>query len=131
LVDVGETHAVAEVVVAADGLFVRDGRVPGWVGIEYMAQTIAAWSGARHRREGNAPRLGMLLGTRRYDAHGIDFAVGDVARVEVHQEFVGANGLGVFDCRILVGGAAVASARLNIYEPGHNADFLRDGTSHE
>ena len=52
LLVVDEVHAVAEVDVPLDGLFVRDGQVAAWVGIEYMAQTVAAWAGARARRYG-------------------------------------------------------------------------------
>lgn len=129
LLEAGEGHAVAEALIPGDGLFVRDGRVPAWVGIEYMAQTISAWSGARARREGGGPRLGMLLGTRRYDTTAADFPVGTRLRIEVRQEFIGSNGLGMFDCRILVEGAAVASARLNIYEPEDGADFLQNGNT--
>ncbi|MEY4561379.1 MAG: hypothetical protein RLZZ618_656 [Pseudomonadota bacterium] len=130
LIEAGDTHAVAEVVVPADGLFTRDGVVPAWVGIEYMAQTIAAWSGARHRRAGGEPRPGMLLGTRRYDALGADFAVGASLRVEVNQEFIGANGLGMFDCRILQDGEPVATARLSIYEPDKGIAFIHSENPH-
>ncbi|MFS2044934.1 hypothetical protein ACEN9Z_12955 [Stenotrophomonas geniculata] len=35
----------AELVVPEAGLFVENGEVPAWVGIEYMAQAIAAWAG--------------------------------------------------------------------------------------
>ena len=65
LIEAGEEHAVAEVDVPDEGLFVRDGSVPAWVGIEYMAQTIAAWAGARALRTGGSPKLGFLLGSRR------------------------------------------------------------------
>ena len=37
----------AELVVPEAGLFIEDGAVPAWVGIEYMAQAIAAWAGGR------------------------------------------------------------------------------------
>jgi predicted hotdog family 3-hydroxylacyl-ACP dehydratase len=129
LLDAGPAHAVAEVTVPADGLFVSDGRMPGWVGLEYMAQAISAWSGVRHTEAGGTPRLGMLLGTRRYQAHVPDFAAGSVLRVEVSQEFVGDNGLGMFACRILQQGDEVATARLSIYEPEDGASILKGQTS--
>lgn len=129
LLEAGELHAVAEAVIPADGLFVRDGFVPAWVGIEYMAQTISAWSGARQRRDGGKPRLGMLLGSRRYDAWMAEFPVGTLLRVEVHQEFIGTNGLGQFHCRILVDDIPAATARLSIYDPERGADFFNNGSS--
>ena len=53
-----------ELVVPEAGLFVEDGQVPAWVGIEYMAQAIAAWAGCRARAAGKPPQLGFLLGSR-------------------------------------------------------------------
>lgn len=128
LLEAGPTHVVAEVTVPADGLFVQDGRMPGWVGLEYMAQAISAWSGVGHTEAGREPRLGMLLGTRRYHAHVPDFAAGTVLRIEVNQEFVGDNGLGMFACRILQQGDEVATARLSIYEPEDGESILRGQT---
>jgi predicted hotdog family 3-hydroxylacyl-ACP dehydratase len=128
LLEAGPTHAVAEVTVPADGLFMNEGRMPGWVGLEYMAQAISAWSGVQHTAGGGTPRLGMLLGTRRYQAVVPDFAAGSVLRVEVNQEFVGDNGLGMFTCRILHQGAEVATARLSIYEPEDGETILKGDT---
>jgi predicted hotdog family 3-hydroxylacyl-ACP dehydratase len=125
LLDAGPLHAVAEVTVPADGLFVHDGRVPGWVGIEYMAQAIAAWSGARDLAEGREPRQGMLLGTRRYHAAVSDFVPGMVLRVETHQEFVADNGLGMFDCRILHQDTELATARLSVFVPEAGTSLLK------
>ena len=125
LLEAGPQHAVAEVTVPADGLFVQDGAVPGWVGIEYMAQTISAWSGHRHVAAHGAPRLGMLLGTRRYASRVDRFPAGTVLRVEVQQEFVADSGLGMFACRILQDGEEVAVARLSIYEPADGDSILR------
>jgi predicted hotdog family 3-hydroxylacyl-ACP dehydratase len=124
LIEADAEHAVAEVVVPPDGLFVRDGHMPAWVGLEYMAQTISAWSGARARREGGEPRLGFLLGTRRYLALCESYPVGAVLRIEARQEFVSDNGLGMFDCRIFLQGVELASARLSIFEPADGAAYL-------
>jgi predicted hotdog family 3-hydroxylacyl-ACP dehydratase len=117
MIEVDARHAVAEAVIRPDGLFVRDGRMPGWVGIEYMAQTISAWSGGRGIREGSAPRIGFLLGSRRYQAHCADFAVGSRLRIEARQEFISDNGLAMFDCRILLADLEAASARISVFEP--------------
>lgn len=128
LLDAGPSHAVAEVTVPVDGLFLVDGQMPGWVGLEYMAQTISAWSGVRHVGGGGAPRLGMLLGTRRYESRVAAFAAGAVLRVEVQLEFVGDNGLGMFACRLLQAGEEVATARLSIYEPDDGDSILKGDT---
>jgi predicted hotdog family 3-hydroxylacyl-ACP dehydratase len=129
LVEVDEAHAVAEVVVPADGLFVRDGRMPAWVGIEYMAQTVSAWSGGRARREGAEPKVGFLLGSRRFESRCPDFPAGAVLRIEARHEFIGLNGLGLFDCRILQDGVEVASARLSTFEPEDGPAYLKNSAS--
>ena len=117
LIEAGEEHAVAEVDVPDEGLFVRDGCVPAWVGLEYMAQTVSAWAGMRALRTGGSPRLGFLLGTRRYDAQRPSFPCGATLRVETRCELIGSNGLGQFDCRIMLDGTRVATARLSVFEP--------------
>jgi predicted hotdog family 3-hydroxylacyl-ACP dehydratase len=117
---------LACVVVPAQGLFVTDDGVPAWVGIEYMAQAVAAWSGARGRAKGGSPRIGYLLGSRRYEALVSSFEVGSVLQVFAQCELMGSNGLGMFDCRITQAGRVLASGRLSVFEPPQNAE---EGTS--
>ncbi len=112
---------VACVRVPAQGLFSGPDGVPAWVGIEYMAQAIAAWSGARARAAGGSPRIGFLLGSRRYEARVPAFAAGAELRIAATSELVGENGLGVFDCTITQDGRVLATARLNVYEPPADA----------
>jgi predicted hotdog family 3-hydroxylacyl-ACP dehydratase len=121
--------AVAEVDVPFDGLFVRDGVVPSWIGIEYMAQAVAAWAGARQRTQGGAPRAGLLLGTRRYEAHCDGFPCGALLRVEARCELMADNGLGQFDCSIALDGTELATARISVFDPPEGADFLQAGGS--
>jgi len=126
---VDEHGVVAWVTVPADGLFTTDGGVPAWVGIEYMAQAVAAWSGARARTGGGSPRIGFLLGSRRYVAHEPLFPTGAELRVSAVCELVGDNGLGMFDCRIEHAGRELAAARLSVFEPPEGTDAVAGGTS--
>ena len=57
LLDSGADYVTCEVLVRADGMFDRDGRVPAWLGVEYMAQTIAAYSGLQAQASGQPLRL--------------------------------------------------------------------------
>ena len=127
IVEVDEERAVAQARVPADGLFTREGEVPAWVGIEYMAQTISAWAAGRARRNGSGdePRMGLLLGSRRYTAHRAAFPAGALLRIEARCELIGDNGLGLFDCRIDMDGAPVASARVSVFEPDDAIAFLK------
>jgi predicted hotdog family 3-hydroxylacyl-ACP dehydratase len=128
VLEVDDERVVAEVEVPFDGLFVRDGEVPSWIGIEYMAQAVAAWAGARARAQGGGgPRPGLLLGTRRYEAHCAGFASGSRLRVEARCEIMAGNGLGQFDCRVLQDGHELAVARISVMDPSDEAMALLRG----
>ena len=49
---VAQDTLAAEVIVRADGMFDNLGTVPSFVGVEYMAQAIAAWAGYHAKQRG-------------------------------------------------------------------------------
>ncbi len=106
---------VAEVVVRGDGLFNVGDQVPAWVGIEYMAQTIAAHGGMMCVLAGKPIQLGFLLGTRRYVSNITAFKVGERLTITVNR-IMEDQGLGVFNCHIIADGIDI-SAKLNVYQP--------------
>lgn len=61
--------------------------VPSYVGIEYIAQTVAALAGLRARRAGQDIQLGFLLGSRRFEASLPYFALGCELTVQVEAEY--------------------------------------------
>lgn len=117
----------AELVVPEAGLFIEDGAVPAWVGIEYMAQAIAAWAGCRARTAGNPPQLGFLLGSRRYTSTRSSFPSGTCLQVQARCELLGDNGLGMFACRILAGEEEWAVANVSVFEPADSMAYLESG----
>lgn len=110
---------VCVVEVKADSLFTvtRDGRqeVPAVVGIEYMAQTVAAYAGLSASKEGKPPRIGFLIGCRELKLDIDAFSVGDVLLVEARHVW-GQSDLGSFACKILRDGAVLASGTLTVYQ---------------
>ena len=66
IVDYGENWLKASVQVSRDSMFLEEQGVPASVGIEYLAQAIAAYSGVQERKGGGKPKLGFLLGVRKY-----------------------------------------------------------------
>jgi len=116
-----------EVDVPTQGLFCTPDGVPAWVGVEYMAQAIAAWAGCRAWQTGAEPSIGFLLGSRRYTAHRPYFAAGSCLRVEANCELLGENGLGMFACRILAGDIEVAVANVSVFQPTDAAAYLESG----
>ncbi len=124
IVQVDANTAVAEAEIREGMFFLRDGRLGVWTGIEFMAQTVAAWAGHRAHREGRTVVLGMLVGCRQFQAQCQHFSVGQTLRIASQLELLADNGLGMFDCKISVDGADVASARLSVFEPPDAAAFL-------
>lgn len=116
-----------EVRVPADALFGDARGVPAWVGIEYMAQTVAAWAGWQARARSKGPVIGFLLGTRRYASAVPVFPAGAVLRVEAACELIGENGLGLFSCRIIEGERELATAKVSVFEPPDAAAFMEKG----
>jgi predicted hotdog family 3-hydroxylacyl-ACP dehydratase len=119
----------AELQIRAAELFERDGGVGSWVGIEYMGQAIAAWAGHQGRSRGEPPKIGFLLGVRRYDCARAQFRVGERLRVDVQRRFQADNGLGQFDCCIWIGAQRVATAILTVYQPDDATAVLQGGVS--
>ncbi len=120
---------VAEAVIRDGNLFYNaaSAGTGAWIGIEYMAQTVAAWAGWQARLRGGEPRVGYLLGTRRYHCSRSTFRAGEILRVEVHRQFQADNGLGQFECHITIGGEQVASAALTLFEPAGGETILEVG----
>jgi predicted hotdog family 3-hydroxylacyl-ACP dehydratase len=116
ILDVGDNYLTALAQVRSDGLLLgNECFVPAWAGLEYMAQTIAAYVGY-HAKQNNQPvQLGFLLGTRQYTSNVDKFSVGAklVIRIEkIMQDEL----LGVFDCTIKSEHVDV-KAKITAYQP--------------
>lgn len=91
--------------------------VPACAALEYMAQTMALAVGAEHRRRGQTPKVGFVLGTRRLEVKVATFESGkryvvNAKCIYVDEEFVS------FDCSITdPDGATVAAALFTAYQP--------------
>lgn len=126
LLEASANHALGEVAVSERSAFYLSGLgVPAYVGIEYMAQTVAAYDGFQRWGTGEPPAIGFLLGTRRYVADRSFFKPGDLLLIRVVNVFMD-NGMASFDCNISVQGEDCVSATLNVYRPEPGADFTAD-----
>jgi predicted hotdog family 3-hydroxylacyl-ACP dehydratase len=117
----------AEVVIRADGLFAHPEGVGAWVGIEYMAQAVAAYAGSEALQCGEKVKVGFLLGTRHYACNVPYFPVGATLRVSVRRESRGDNGFGSFTCTIAGEGIA-AEATVTVIQPDNPGAI--EGDSH-
>jgi len=112
--------------VRPDGLFSRpDGSLPAWVGIELMAQSVAAFAGCRARKRGEDVELGFLLGSRKFECNVESFPAGTELTIHGIRSLEDDNGMGVFECHIDAPGIH-ASARLNVYRPPRADEYLHE-----
>lgn len=114
---VTENALIAEVTPSSDPLFCHEGKIGAWVGVEYMAQAVAAWAGFQARALGHPPRIGLLLGSRSYQSSVSHFLPGMPLTIEIDLQFRAENGLGQFSCCIFDRGNCVATADLKVFEP--------------
>jgi predicted hotdog family 3-hydroxylacyl-ACP dehydratase len=111
-----DTTLSASLTIHAGSEFLEAEGVPAHIGIEYMAQACAAFAGSRASREGTAPRIGFLLGSRRFAMHRPWYRLGEVLRVSVTLVYQD-EAMGSFTGRIEVAGDLAAEADLTVYEP--------------
>lgn len=114
-----EAETVCAIEIAEQELFRdEDGGVPIWIGVEYMAQCIAAHAGLL---EGGVapPRIGYLASIRGLRFHCDRF--GPTQRLEASVRLVwgGPEGLSAFACTLRDAdtGASMADARISCFVP--------------
>jgi len=117
LVSFSREQGLAEVTLRADHPFASPDGVPAHLGIELMAQTCGAMTGAWSKSEETPVRVGFLLGTRNFEAKRPFFPLGARLHVAVTL-FVRDAEMAVFDCSITQDDELLAEARLNLYQPG-------------
>ncbi len=123
-----EDNLCAEVSIHAVSLFCDGAGVGAWVGVEYMAQAIAAHAGYLAHARGDAVKVGFLLGTRRFESRTARFTLGAILHVHIHRALQGDNGLGAFECRICDANdpeTPLATATITVFQPNNVADFLQ------
>ena len=129
LVSVGDEILCAEVVIASDTLFCDASGVGGWIGVEYMAQAVAAFAGYEAQLRGESVRVGFLLGSRRYECSRSNFAIGSKLHIHVQRALQGENGLGAFSCHIDdandTSAAPLATATITVFQPDNVDEFLQ------
>jgi len=114
VLDYGDDWLKAQVEIRKDSMFCENDCVPALVGIEYMAQTIAAFAGKNDKLINKKPSIGLLLGTRKYDSTVDNFPIGTILDIHVEQMYIDNSGLGVFKCKIEAENILV-KANINVY----------------
>ena len=116
LVKFGDNEAISKVCINEKTLFLENGKVPAWIGIEYMAQTIALYSGNISYNNSEPVTLGFLLGARKYKSWRESFMLGETLEVVVTPQLID-GAINNFKCSIFIESELVASAALTAYKP--------------
>mgnify|MGYP005656661465 FL=1 len=118
LVAVGKDRVHCRVLIDESCLFFdHEARtVPGYVGIEFMAQTVAAWAGYHAWERGEQPPIGFLLGGRGYRSELSMFEEGMVLDIHGEQLMLYEN-MASFSCTIEYNGKVMGKCELNVFEP--------------
>lgn len=106
---------VASLRIRENSFGFEKGGVPSWFGVEYMAQSVAAFSGLQFF-SGGKPEIGFLVGVRNYIIDVESFKLDSEIQIHVVPGFVADNS-GSFDCSIQVDGIEVVKATITTYKP--------------
>jgi len=128
VISVDAESVCAEVRIRQDSLFCVDGGVGAWVGLEYIAQAIAAYAGYNAALLGKPVKIGFLLGTRRYECVRPTFALGSVIKVRASRVLQTDDGVASFDCAIDDESGRRGGATVTVYQPADVEKFF-DGSS--
>jgi len=113
------THTACVVEIGPNAPFMdRRGRVPAWVGVEYLAQCVAAHAGLRARAKGEPVKVGLLVGARRLEFRTTGFAVGQTLTAQATHLW-GAHESASFESRLLDAGtgAVLVEGNLSVFLP--------------
>lgn len=96
-------------------LATKDG-VPGFCGIEYMAQSIAAYNNTHFNLE-DKPKLGFVIAIRGFESELEFFPLGSSLEVFIEPNLIFQNSSGSFKGEIKIKNEIVAKASITAYVP--------------
>lgn len=101
--------------------------VASYIGNEYMAQSIAAFSGAHALDNGGEVTIGFLLGSRKYKTFQPYFRLDQTYKIAIIELYQEESGLSVFDCEITDQEKNIlAKANINVFQPKNAETFLQE-----
>ncbi|MGF6757226.1 beta-hydroxyacyl-ACP dehydratase [Paraburkholderia sp. GAS42] len=115
----------AEARVRSDAWYSDDeGAMPAWIGIELMAQAIAAHIALLAMRAGGRARPGVLLGSRSYTTLLPAFPAGARLTIEAKELLRSEEGHGAYECAIDHDGVRCAEAVVKVFQPTDFQTFI-------
>lgn len=89
--------------------------VPTYCGVEYMAQSIAAYN-TMFYSEGERAKIGFMVSIRNFKSSKEFFEIGSSLEVHIDPVLIVSNS-GTFNCKILSNNNEISSARITAYVP--------------
>ncbi len=135
LLDYDPSFAECEVAINESNLFMTESKdIPGWIGLEFMAQTIAAHAGVLALCKGDIPKIGFLLGTRYLKFETGVFELGQ--RLKIRAESLsswGNDGFAAYGCSIrdVPRKKVLMSGTLNVFQPDNIDDYIAEHVTSE
>jgi predicted hotdog family 3-hydroxylacyl-ACP dehydratase len=120
----GEEWLRASLTTSPASTFADARGVPGWVGIEYMAQAAAAFAGIERAQRGEQPSIGFLIGSRYYRSMLEIIPFGTRLIVEAHLALRDEEDFAAYNCTLSAQGQRVAECTLKAYRPRDIRPFL-------
>lgn len=130
----GDDTLTARATVRPDAWYADGhGAMPAWIGIELMAQAVAAHVSLIAMRAGGRARPGVLLGTRSYQAHVSTFARDARLVIGVREVLRSEEGHGAYECTIGHDGEhgheRYADAVIKVFQPHDFQTFIEGSVS--
>lgn len=123
----GEDWLRASLTTRTTSTFAQAGGIPGWVGIEYMAQTAAAFGGIEQAQRGEPATIGLLIGSRYYRCMQEIIPFDTRLIVEARLSLRDAEDFAAYDCALSAHGQRIAECTLKAYRPRDIRPFLPNG----
>lgn len=114
LVSVEGDAACCRALIRVDNPFLLDNRLPAWVLVEYMAQSVAVFAGYTRAARGMEHRHGLLLGCRNLRMADVALEIGTRLEIEVVQT-ARFESLGSFAGKVTCDETMAASGTLSVY----------------
>ncbi|ACT58992.1 ApeP family dehydratase [Hirschia baltica] len=125
-----EGEIVSKHVIDKNNLFYVAGHgVPAYVGFEIMAQSIAVQDGYSRHQNGDGPKIGFLLGCRKYTVERDWFLEGEELTVKA-KALLSEGEMLSFDCLIQdIHGQKLAHGIINVFSPANPEAFIQQSGS--
>ncbi len=115
IIDDSKDNFSIEVKITKNSLLYSDKGVPSYAGIEYMAQSIAAFNSI-HFKNKELAKIGFIIAIRNYKSKDIFFQLGQVLIIKVSPLLI-INNSGSFNCTIEENDNVLASGKITAYVP--------------